>query len=126
MLTTPKQRSSRASSGFDVFRPMELGYGVVRLIIQYCTRGCTGGSSEPPLNGRRGCPAAHGVRNLMPSMHVRCYLNLHIVRIEPAWRENEPKATPYAYKTWRGKPLMGGRESSPPPKGHARFLWWLG
>ena len=35
------QRSSRASSGFDVFRSMELGYGVVRLVIQYCTSGCS-------------------------------------------------------------------------------------
>ena len=46
---------------------------------------------------------------------------LAFVRIKPAWRENKPKATPYAHKTWRGKPLMGGRESSPFRKGHARF-----
>jgi len=41
MLTMSKQCSSRASSGFDVFRPPELGYGVVRLVIQYCTSGCS-------------------------------------------------------------------------------------
>jgi hypothetical protein len=58
-------------------------------------------------------------------MHVRCYL-LAFVRIKPAWRGNKPKATPYAHKTWRGKPLMGGRESSPLRKGHARFHFIAG
>jgi len=125
-----KQCSSRASSGFDVFRPSELGYGVVRLVIQYCTSGCSQPLGLLQANphymcGRGGCPAAHGVRNLIPSMHVRCYL-LAFVRIKPAWRGNKPKATPYAHKTWRGKPLMGGRESSPLRKGHARFHFIAG
>ena len=132
MLTMSKQCSSRASSGFDVFRPSELGYGVVRLVIQYCTSGCsqraTGvASSEPPLYVRkRRMPGR--TRCAESDSFYACALlfKLAFVRIKPAWRENKPKATPYAHMTWRGKPLMGGRESSPLRKGHARFHFIAG
>ena len=128
-----KQCSSRASSGFDVFRPPELGYGVVRLVIQYCTSGC----SQPlgaavrcfkrtPIIWKRRMPGR--TRCAESDSFYACALlfKLAFVRIKPAWRENKPKATPYAHKTWRGKPLMGGRESSPLRKGHARFHFIAG
>ena len=49
-------------------------------------------------------------------IHVRYYLNLHIVRIEPTWRGNEPKATPYAQERHEGEnPSWEGEGIFPPP-----------
>ena len=48
-------------------------------------------------------------------IHVRYYLNLHIVRIEPAWRGNEPKATPYAQERHGGENPHGREGIFPPP-----------
>jgi hypothetical protein len=84
-------------------------------------------SSEPPLYVRkRRMPGR--TRCAESDSFYACALlfKLAFVRIKPAWREDKPKATPYAHKTWRGKPLMGGRESSPLRKGHARFHFIAG
>ena len=101
-----------------------LGYPVMHRWLQPATG--VASSARTPIIWKRRMPGP--TRCAESDSFYACALlfKLAFVRIKPAWRGNKPKATPYAHKTWRGKPLMGGRESSPLRKGHARFHFIAG
>ncbi len=101
-----------------------LGYPVLHQWLQPATGGAGCFKRTPIICAEEEDARPHTVCGIWFLLCMCVVIYLHLW--ESAWRGNKPKATPYAHKTWRGKPLMGGRESSPLRKGHARFHFIAG